>query len=345
MIKINGAGPAGLSTAIELSKISKDYDVTVYEKEKGVGTRFNGSFQFMFIPGSNVDGRVFLRSIIPQKILKKMFLVPIHAITVSTQHRTEKFHSLRPIWWAVKRGPMKDSLDYALYRTAKSNEVNIKFNSTSLDAIVNATGGRVPSGIAREFVFDTDIEDVFHIILDKRFAPGGYAYLCVINQKATLCVAVTKNMSKIIEFSNAALEIFKKIYNMKMNNVHAQTNYVSFDILQNYIRQDQFLTGEAGGLQDGLFGFGLWYAITSGQLAAQSILYDVDYNTSVTAWFEQLLKTGKTNRFIYEIGETLLGNRFYDMILKYAKNKPIRRLLKELTSPTPLKTWVYDFIG
>lgn len=343
MIEINGAGPAGLSSAIEL--LNNDYDVTVHEKDKQFCIKYNGSYQFIFIPGSIADGRLFLKSIIPNKILKKTFLTPIHSVKVSVYNETIEFHSLKPVWWAVKRGSMNDSLDTALLETVKNMDGEIKFGSTSNHPTIDATGGKIPAGIAREFIFDTDMDDVFHVILDKRLAPGGYAYLSVINKKATLCVAITKNMKEIINYSNNCLNIFKEIYDLKIENVHAQTNYVSFNILNTYVRNESLLVGEAAGLQDGLFGFGLWYAISSGQLAAHSLMYKMNYDALVKKIYYPLLKTGRVNRYFYELGESLLGNLFYKLVLNYSKGKNIKHLLKELTNPTPLKIWLYDFIG
>ena len=76
----------------------------------------------------------------------------------------------------------------------------IEFGSTHPKAIIDATGGKIPSGISREVIFDTNIDDTFHLIYDKNLAPGAYAYFCVINNKATICVAVTKDMKNITKY-------------------------------------------------------------------------------------------------------------------------------------------------
>jgi len=180
--------------------------------------------------------------------------------------------------------------------------------------------------------------------MDKRLAPGGYAYLCVINKKATLCVAVTKQMEKIVDYANECLQVFKEVYGLEMKNIHVQTNYVSFEIKDSYI-DDSVCVGECAGLQDGLFGFGMWYAITSGQLAAQSLINDFDYDKSAKALFLPLLKTGRVNRYFYEFFETFFGNVFYNVLLDFSKRKKIKNLFKQLTEPSLIKLWIYDFIG
>ena len=50
---IIGAGPAGLSAAINLAKAG--YEVNVFEKNKSVGGRFNGDFQGLENWSENID--------------------------------------------------------------------------------------------------------------------------------------------------------------------------------------------------------------------------------------------------------------------------------------------------
>lgn len=52
-VKILGAGPAGLTAAINLAK--EGYQVTIFEKEKECGMRFNGDFQGIENWSSQVD--------------------------------------------------------------------------------------------------------------------------------------------------------------------------------------------------------------------------------------------------------------------------------------------------
>jgi len=72
--------------------------------------------------------------------------------------------------------------------------------------------------------------------------------------------------------------------------------------------------GEAAGFQDYLFGLGLRYALTSGHLAARSILENRDYNE---LWREALgpkQETSLVNRFLYEAG----GNFGLSMFVRQA---------------------------
>ncbi len=342
MININGAGPAGLSAGIEF--LRNGYDINLFEKQKNVCSRFDSSYQFMFIPGSSADGRYFLRTILEDDVFDDMFLVPIHSVNITAKNKTVNFRSIKPIFWALRRGSKYDTLDYALKRSFELLGGEIEFGSTHPKPIIDATGGKIPSGISREVIFDTDIDDTFHLIYDKNLAPGAYAYLCVINNKATICVAVSRNMKNVTEYLTKTVEQFRKMYKLDIENPHYQTNFVSFKILDEYVQESIFV-GESAGLQDGMFGFGLWYALISGQMAAHSIISGIDYDLAVKQSLVPLLKTGKANRFIYEVAESVLGNNFYSLLLDYSKDKDLVELLKWMTKPNPLKSWAYDFIG
>jgi flavin-dependent dehydrogenase len=74
-------------------------------------------------------------------------------------------------------------------------------------------------------------------------------------------------------------------------------------------------TGEAAGLQDFLWGFGMRYAINSGYYAAQSIIHGKDYEQLIKKHFTGRLKASISNRFFVE----LFGNRYAKHLLKVAK--------------------------
>jgi flavin-dependent dehydrogenase len=62
------------------------------------------------------------------------------------------------------------------------------------------------------------------------------------------------------------------------------------------------VVGEAAGLQDFLWAFGLRAALRSGVLAANSILAGDDFAEAATAHFGGFIKGGVVNRFLWEVG-------------------------------------------
>ena len=60
--------------------------------------------------------------------------------------------------------------------------------------------------------------------------------------------------------------------------------------------------GEAAGFQDYLFGLGIRYALTSGNLAARSILEQRDFDDLWRGELGRKQETSLVNRFLYESG-------------------------------------------
>ena len=66
--------------------------------------------------------------------------------------------------------------------------------------------------------------------------------------------------------------------------------------------------GEAAGFQDCLFGFGLKYALSSGHLAARSIIRKEDYDRLWKESFQRKMKSSLLSRYGFE----KLGNKGYE---------------------------------
>src|SRR5438132_4880611 len=103
--------------------------------------------------------------------------------------------------------------------------------------------------------------------------------------------------------------------------------------------------GEAAGFQDYLFGLGIRYALTSGNLAARSILEGRDFDDLWTAELGAKQETSLVNRFLYEAG----GNFGLSMFVRQAaRAKDFHRYLsgwhqrrwwKSVLSPMVRRFW------
>ena len=82
---------------------------------------------------------------------------------------------------------------------------------------------------------------------------------------------------------------------------------------EKYIHEGRYYVGEAGGLQDFMWGFGMRYAITSGALAAQSILGECDYEVEVRKRLVPLVKSSAINRFLLN----RVGDRGFKLAARY----------------------------
>ena len=71
--------------------------------------------------------------------------------------------------------------------------------------------------------------------------------------------------------------------------------------------------GEAAGLQDFLWGFGIRHAIHSGHLAARAIHEGLDYSTLIEREIRPLVRASLTNRMFYD----RVGNRVYTALIRH----------------------------
>ena len=90
-----------------------------------------------------------------------------------------------------------------------------------------------------------------------------------------------------------------------------------FSLHPHLIENNQIFTGEAAGLQDILWGFGMRYAINSGYYAAQSIIENKDYEKLIREHLSGRLKTSIVNRYFSE----KYKDWFYVYLINQAKKK------------------------
>jgi flavin-dependent dehydrogenase len=81
-------------------------------------------------------------------------------------------------------------------------------------------------------------------------------------------------------------------------------------------RGQSLLVGEAAGFQDVARGFGMTYALRSGQLAARSILENLDYDTLWKKDFGKDLRLDFSVRFLMSV----LGDRLIEMYFRDVKD-------------------------
>ena len=120
---------------------------------------------------------------------------------------------------------------------------------------------------------------------------------------------------------------------------------MNFHLKSAATKGDARYVGEAAGFQDYLFGLGIRYALTSGWLAARSILEQRDFNELWTRELGAKQETSLVNRFLYEAG----GNPGLAMFVwQAARAKDFRRYLsgwhahtwwKALLAPIVQRVW------
>ena len=335
-IRIIGGGPSGLTAAINLAK--KGFHVKVYEKKENCGMRFHGDFQGLENWSLTTD---ILEDIQRMNIAIDFWHKPIYQCDFydyKLSKRTIKFK--KPALYLIKRGVCKHSLDLSLKKQAIHSGVELLFKRTISEAEgdIIAVGPRYVHGIVRGMVFNTEIEHAPIIILDNSLAPNTFAYLLTSEGMGCLGTGLRSDFRMTTIHFERTLKTFKKILNLDISNARMFTGYGNFFLRENYENKGKLYVGECAGLQDFLFAFGLRQAITSGYLAAKSIIDTKSYDDLIKHRFQRQLQISISNRLLFN----LLGNRGYSFFLKKGKKyeDPLYKMYKQY-NPSFLKNILF----
>lgn len=298
-VRIAGAGPAGLAAAIVLARAGRA--VEVHERRAQAGARFGGDLQGL--ENWTTDGDVL------DELRALGLAIDFHAAPFAAGIQTDGAHDDRlafdrPLFYLVKRGDVAGSLDRALVRQAEAVGVRIRWSTPSPPgtADIDATGprGRTPFAIDTGIVFGTDAPDQAVALLHDDTAPRGYAYLLVTEGYGCCCTMLFDDFPSI----HARFAQVKRLLLERRGIVVRDPRTVGG---LGHVRARGTWTdgaarrvGEAAGLQDFLWGFGIRLAIRSGALAARALLEGFDYARAAEATFAPVLRRGVVNRWLWE---------------------------------------------
>ena len=336
-IEIVGAGPAGLVAAINLARA--DFKVTIYEEKPDVGHRFHGDFQGLENWSSEEDAVVLLERVgIQINYTCQLY----NELTVFDANLNKRIiRSQRPLFYLVQRGGWPGCLDYGLMEQASRSGIEIVFNKR-VDKLesggIIGIGPRAADAIAKGIIFNTTMEDTAAAILDDKLAPKGYAYLLIYKGKATMATCMFRDFKNEREYFERTMETFKKVF-PKLNITDAKEfgGYGNFFFDKPAFENGKYYVGEAAGLQDCLWGFGMRYAMTSGFLAARALIENKDYEALIRDNLIPMQKASLVNRFLFE----MLGNNGYRYCINYLAGGNAMEKIKKLYNPSFLKTLLY----
>lgn len=317
VVEIAGAGPAGLAAAITLARAGRQ--VVVHEAHKEVGHRFGADFQGLENWSSETD---VLASLQAQGLATDFVALPSYNGTAfDPQGREYRITSDEPLFYLIERGPGPGTLDSSLLLQALSLGVEVRFNSrlrhVKGEAIL-AAGPRVADAIAVGYHFDTDMADGYWVICDDDLAPKGYAYLLVMDGRGTVKSCMFSDFRQEKLYVQRTVEAFEHLVGLEMKNPRFHGGSGNFRIPVSACSGTHPLVGEQAGFQDTLWGFGMRLAISSGLLAAQSLLTGEDYDSLWQRELKPQMETSVVNRAIF----SLLGNRGYSWFLRWVTSRP-----------------------
>ena len=183
-------------------------------------------------------------------------------------------------------------------------------------------------------VFETDMDNVAYGMLNNDSAYLGYSYLLVTNGYGCMCTVLFDRYPDIHRQFAQVKQMFIELTGVKIKNPTSVGGYGSFTHQPQYTKEDRLYVGEAAGLQDLLWGFGIRYALRSGYLAAKSLIEDRDYAQMARQTFAHSLQASVVNRCVWEY----LGNYGYHLFLTMGRrSKDPKQFLNSVFHYSPLR--------
>jgi flavin-dependent dehydrogenase len=336
-IRIKGGGISGLCAAINLVK--SGYAVDVYEKRDDCGKRFHGDLEGFENWSSKDDVFEELKSC---NIKINFDCFPSNFVYMTNGKDVLKNTFDKPMFYLVKRGAVEKSLDIGLKNQAIENGVNIHFNKNvsddEVDIISTGVSGKKCIAVAKGVTFNTESDNIAVAIISQNTSNKGYSYLLINNGLGTICTVnfSTEGLDLNLYLKNTK-NLVKKLFDVDIRNEKKAGGIGCFHLKPRLIENKKIFTGEAAGLQDFLWGFGMRYAVNSGYLAAKSIIENIDYAELIKEKLLGRINTSIVNRYIIE----LIGDRFNRYLIWRAKrNKKWMNLLYSGYNPTILSNFI-----
>ncbi len=298
-VRILGAGPSGLTAAINLARAR--YDVQLYEKRKDVGARFHGDLQGIENWSDIEDVRDALKRF---KIDTNFYFESVHELTLTDGRDSWSFNSERPAFYLIKRGNVEGSFDIGMKAQALQAGVDLHLGETipkDLADIV-ATGPDYTQmfAIVKGLIFGTVSKDIDAGLLKNINTHKGYSYLLVSNGYASICAYLGGNFERAGASLDDAKKTFSNLFGIQPDDIRDVAGFGAFVPGGNFASGNHRIVGEAAGIQDLLWGFGVRSSIESGYLAAQSIIEGKDYGALAKEHFGSRMKAGIVNRYLWE---------------------------------------------
>jgi flavin-dependent dehydrogenase len=380
VIRIAGAGPSGLAAAIILARAGRE--VEVHEAKGDVGTRFIGDLQIIEGASESEPVPAFLDRL---GIERNFYFRAADWATFYDHKNTARvIRSKEPYGWFIHRGAEEGTLDRGLLAQAQRAGAKVIFNSrlSADQADIVATGPASPDGLAKEMTWRvgggewgvgsgsktsntadaTASGSISHtphptphspetidVYFNHKLSPGGYSYLFILDGVATFGCAIVADFKQIDSYFDHSLAAAQRLHHFNVPpDARTGYSYMNFHLKHAATSNGARFVGEAAGFQDYLFGLGIRYALTSGSLAARSILEERDYDELWKSELGAKQQTSLVNRFLYETG----GNFGLSMFVRQASRaKDFHHYLsgwhrttwwKSLLSPVVRRVWKHD---
>jgi flavin-dependent dehydrogenase len=318
-IRILGAGPAGLTAAITLASAGRH--VEVHERRQAVGTRFPGDVQGLENWSTDEDALDEVRRL---GIRTDFDVTPCARLEMIGGRETFHVDTGKAGWYLLRRGNSAGTLDTSLRMQAEAAGVAIRFGSTlSLDRVdIIATGPRPGEvvGVGKGVVFETSAPDTSLLLLDRELARTGYAYLLIAGGHGVMACGIFDAFTQIDECFEATRRRLTALREFDIQRPRTFGGVEGFSPRPRWRQGRALVVGEAAGVQDLLWGFGIRSALRSGWLAATSILTGRDYATAAEEALTPMMRATTVARALWELGR--VGNFEWTVRLLRSRRDP-----------------------
>lgn len=326
-VRILGAGLSGLAAAITLARAGRA--VEVFERRSDCGMRFGGDLQGLENWSRETDVLDELRAL---GLHADFYCAPFDAGTQTNGRRHDNLSFSRPGFYLVKRGRAADTIDQSLKRQALAAGVTIHFaharTPASVDIDASGPVGRTPFAIDTGIVFDTDAPDQAVALLDDRAGRKGYSYLLITNGYGCCCSMAFDRFPELGAGFARARRLLLDDAGITVNRPRRVGGLGHFSMHAQWSAGSTWRVGEAAGLQDFLWGFGMRLALRSGAMAARALLRGEYYPDAAQREFAPLKRAGVVSRFLWDVGRT-------------AHYRPVMAALR-LRGPSRALQWLYQ---
>lgn len=243
-VTVVGAGPAGLACAISLAR--SGLKVIVRERHAEVGHRFHGDFQGL----ENWTGdKDVLDELSMAGIAAGFEHYPVSRGTVfDARGRRYALQSKRPLFYLVRRGCQRGSLDCSLLEQAIALGVQVRFDDkvdiADQQPGVLAAGPRVADAIAAGYIFETSSADGAFLALDDRLAPLGYAYLLIHKGRGTIASCMFTAFKRQSEYVARTVAFFVERVGLVMKDPQPFGGFANFHLARSAIQGGHLVVGE-----------------------------------------------------------------------------------------------------
>ncbi|MDX1612712.1 MAG: NAD(P)/FAD-dependent oxidoreductase [Candidatus Promineifilaceae bacterium] len=337
-IRIAGAGPSGLTAAINLARAG--YAVEVFEKRPDTGKRFHGDIQGL---ENWSDEEEILDALARMNIAINFDCDPFLKLIITNGQKTRVSHYDTPLCYLVKRGANPGTLDQGLKQQALEAGAKLHFGQALPleEADIAATGpiSKEIFAVDKGIVFQTDYEDTNVFLLNDDAAYKGYSYLLITKGYGCLCTVLFDRFTDLDDNYEAAKRMLLDMFDFDIRQPQDVAGVGCFSTRNVYQRDNTLFVGEAAGLQDLMWGFGIKTAVESGYLAARCIIEGKDYRTEAERLFGPRLKATLVDRWLWEI----IRFKDYQLVVSDSLNKGGRRAfdLSFLYNFSPLHRLAY----